>query len=290
MESSSITILGGDLRQCYAAEYLCAQGWQVLCWHTPRFPYSSKIRQADCLSQALEHCDLLLAPTPLTQDGINLSQSEDSHPACRLQDIWEQLSPCHALAAFGIPKEHQEPLEKTGCRTLIFGASFAFNIENALLTAEGLLSEVIRCTPFALSCANVLLLGFGCCGSAIGKLFHPLCRTIYLVEEDEAKQRLAENNGICPIRPEDFSQVLPQCQIVINTIPGAVLEPSLLPLLHSSCHLFDIASAPYGFPPDTTRNCLLPYFRIPGIPGRFSPVTAGEIIGRTIERMTEHAL
>ena len=290
MESSSITILGGDFRQCYVAEYLCSQGWQVGCFHTPDFPFSADIRNIDSLSDALEQADLILAPTPLTQDGVHLFQSKGAYPSCTLHDLWKELTPQHTFAAFQLSEEHQKRLEHSGCRTLSFGKSPAFIIENALLTAEGLLAEVIRCTPFSLSSANVLLLGFGYCGSSIGKLFHPLCRSIYLVEQDKAKQRLAENHGICPIDLEDFSQVLPQCQIVFNTIPGPVLEPSLLHKLHSSCHLFDIASAPYGFPADTTQNCLLPYYRISGIPGRFSPITAGEIIGRTIERMTEYAV
>ena len=73
-------------------------------------------------------------------------------------------------------------------------------------------------------------------------------------------------------------------------MPAPVLEPSSLLLLDSYCHIFDIASAPFGFPADITEKCLLPYYRLPGIPGRFSPISAGKMIGKTIERMTEHEL
>ena len=74
MEASSITILGGDLRQCYAAEYLASQGFAVMCCHTPDFPYQPGISRTDRLTEALGHSELILAPTPLTRDGANLDR------------------------------------------------------------------------------------------------------------------------------------------------------------------------------------------------------------------------
>lgn len=289
MEASSITILGGDLRQCYAAEYLNARGYEVMCCHTPDFPYHPEIRQTDNITEALEHRSLVLTPTPLTRDNIHLFQTE-SYPPCSLEDLWDSLSADHIFAAHSLSEKYQEFLKKIGCQTVIWGNFPLFQTENARLTAEGLLAEVIRCTPFALSSANILLLGYGCCGKEIASVFLPLCQNIYLIEQDTAKTGEAGLKGLSPVREKDFPEILPQCRIVINTVPASILEISHLSQLHSSCHIFDIASAPFGFPTDTTEKCLLPYYRIPGIPGRFSPVTAGRIIGQTIERMTEHAL
>lgn len=287
---TSITILGGDLRQCYAAEYFRTLGWQTSCWHTPEFPFHSDIYVTDSLSLALEHSKLILAPAPLTRDGISLFQSEAIPDSFPLDLLWSELKEYHTFAALSLDDKHQQILEEKGCQILTFGACDFFTTENAMLTAEGLLAEVIRYTPFSLSSANVLLLGYGHCGAAIGKLFRPLCSGIYLLEQDAEKQKLAKNNDIFSVTPEYLPQILPQCQILINTIPAPVLEPSMLRLLHHSCHIFDIASAPYGFPVDITRKCLLPCYRLPGIPGRLSPVNAGELIGKTIERMTEHDL
>ncbi|NBH15696.1 hypothetical protein D3Z36_16425 [Lachnospiraceae bacterium] len=286
----SITILGGDLRQCYAAEYFRTLGWQVVCWHTPEFPFHSDIFITDNLADALEHSTLILAPAPLTREADTLFQSDAIQTPFPLDSLWAEIKRTHTFAAFSLNDEQQRTLLEKECRILTYGSSPLFVAENALLTAEGLLSEVIRCTPFSLSSANIMLLGYGHCGLEIGTLFSPLCQSIYLLERDAAKQRLAKENGILSVTPADLPQVLPQCQILINTIPAFVLEPPLIRLLHHSCHIFDIASAPYGFPVDSTRKYLLPYYRLPGIPGRFSPITAGELIGKTIERMTEHDL
>lgn len=290
MELSSITILGGDLRYCYTAEYLHEQGWHVVCFHTPNFPQSTGIQILDTLDQALECSDLILLPTPLSKDGEKLLQTETTFPSIPLSELWEKISPRHTIAAINLQLEFIRQLSGKHCHLLPLAHSSAFAAENGLLTAEGLLSEIIRCTPFSLSDANVFLLGYGNCGSAIARLIKPLCRNIYLLEQEQEKQEQAKVDGINPICANDFSHILPQCQILINTIPAPVLEPTNQLKLHSSCHIFDIASAPFGFPADITEKCLLPYYRLPGIPGRFSPASAGKMIGKTIERMTRHEL
>ncbi len=290
MAISSITILGGDLRQCYTAEYLHAAGWQVTCFHTPDFPFSSNILITETLTDALTSADLILAPTPLSKDGIYLFQADSQKPPCKLTELWNFINSGQTLAVYNISKDLENLLSRKNCSVFQFSQSTIFATENAKLTAEGLLSELIHYTPFSLSFAKILLLGYGYCGSAIGKLLHPICNNIYVIEAEPEKQIQAEKNGICPITTDDFSMVLPQCNILINTIPKPILEPELLKKLHSSCHIFDIASAPFGFPEDVTEKYLLPYYRIPGIPGRFSPVTSGQIIGKIIERMTNYVL
>jgi dipicolinate synthase subunit A len=290
MAKPSIAILGGDLRQCYTAEYLLSCGWNVTCFHTPDFPCSSGIILEDDLAQALEHADIALLPTPFSKDGVHLFQADEQLAPCPFHELWKFLKPGQIVAAYSLSSDNLHKLEEKECKVFQFSQTSAFAGENALLTAEGLLSELIRYTPFSLSSARTLLLGYGCCGSAIGTLLHPLCRGIYLLEQEQEKQLLAEKKGICPIQKEDFSTVLPRCNLVINTIPAAVLEPEWIQELPGSCHIFDIASSPYGFPGNVTENYLLPYFRLPGLPGRFSPVTAGQATGKIIERITDYVI
>lgn len=290
MAISSIAVLGGDLRQRYAAEYLCACGWQVSCSNTLDVPCDSKVTLDGSLPHALAHADVALLPTPLSKDGQYLFQANQAMPPCLLTELWGFLAPGQTLAVYSLPKSQADILKEKGCQVFQFGQLPIFSRENSLLTAEGLLSELIRCTPFSLASARVLLLGYGCCGSAIGTLLHPLCRSIYLLEQDLDKQAVAEKKGICPIQTEDFPTVLPHCNIIINTIPAAVMEPNQIRKLPGSCHIFDIASSPFGFPEDTAEKYALPYLRLPGLPGRFSPAASGKAIGKIIERITDYVL
>lgn len=288
MTTQTITLLGGDLRQCYTGIYLHAAGWQVTCYHTPDFPYPSDVLLETSLSRALENSRLIVAPTPLSKDGSSLFQADSNMPDCPLETLWDSLQPGQILAVSQISEEVQNILSEKDCLVFPFSRSPVFAAENALLTAEGLLSELIRCTPFSLSSANVLILGYGRCGSAISRLLHPICRSIYVLEQDLEKQTQAEQKGICPVTDEDFSVLLPKCDILINTIPAPVLEDDTVQRLPVSCCIFDIASSPFGFSTHIREKYLLSYFRLPGLPGRFSPVTSGQLIGKILERITEY--
>lgn len=321
MTIPSITILGGDLRQCYAAEYLCMQGWHVTCYHTAVFPYDASIHTTDSLTDAFDHSDYILPPTPLSKNHIHLFQPSSYTEALPLCEIFNKPKPGQTWITSGLPPQQEQLLLEKNCRILKLSDSPDFTADNALLTAEGLLAEIIRYTPFSLADSNILLFGYGSCGSAISRLLLPLCRRLFVLETDKAKQAYAAKAGICPLEYEALSTVLPKCRILINTVPAPVLdseEASVPPaffqedftsLLSGDCHIFDIASKPTLLDicrkRDTgshfshtarkttdshTLNWMVPYVPLPGLPGRFAPMTAGYIIGKTIERMLAYDL
>lgn len=290
MAKPYISILGGDLRQCYAGEYLSSQGWNVTCYGTPDFPYNAAISIADSLITELQYADMVLVPTPLTKDGKNLFQSSSYKDILPLNSVFDALLPGQTLAGFLLPDDLKQSLYEKNCLFLNLGDSPAFMNENAALTAEGLLSELIRYTPSALSQARVLLLGYGRCGSAIGNILLPLCRDIHVIEQDELKCQQAMDTGIHPVTLKELDPLLSHCNIVINTIPSQVLSAVHFSALPGNCHIFDIASKPFGFPANFIADYLIPCHCLPGLPGRFCPETAGQLIGRTIERMSNHAL
>ena len=154
MAKPSIAILGGDLRQCYTAEYLHSCGFHVTCFHTPDFPYHSGILLEQELSQALTQAEVILLPTPFSKDGVHLFQADQQHPPCLSDELWSSLKPGQILAVYSLSQEKIHELEKKCCKVFQFSLSPVFARENAWLTAEGLLSEVIRYTPFSLSSAD----------------------------------------------------------------------------------------------------------------------------------------
>lgn len=290
MALSHITVLGGDLRQAYASEYLASCGHQITCFGTPDFPYDSNIQVSDSLSQTLENASILLMPTPFSSDGKNLFQKKQTSSPLSLEELF-RLIPEHTVIFYnGMSTLFQERLEALGCILHSLSDCPEFSKENATLTAEGLLSEVIRYTPFSLQNTVTLLLGYGRCGNAIGTLFSTLDTRIYVLEKDVAKQMQAEENGLLALSASEKKTILPHCDYIINTIPENVLTEEELKLLPGNCHIFDIASAPFGFSSDITYGYSLPYFRLPGLPGKSSPKTAGIVIGKTIERMIHHDL
>lgn len=289
MAISQITLLGGDLRHAYTAEYLNSCGYAVTCFGTPDFPYHTNIQRVTSLEQALE-TEALFMPTPFSKDGSHLFQKNTTVSPISISELLCRLS--HPMAIFhnGMPTAFQEQFESAGGRLYALSESLEFAAANAKLTAEGLLSDVIRYTPFSLKNVRILLLGYGRCGSAIGTLFSAFETGIYVLERELSKQLQAEEHGLLALFESEKKTILPRCNLVINTIPQAVLTQEELALLPRDCHIFDIASAPFGFSNDVCSEFALPYFRLSGLPGKFYPQTAGIIAGKTIERMIYHGL
>lgn len=281
MTISNITVLGGDLRQAYAAQYLSSCGFCVTCFQTLPFPYSSSIRIADSPAAALENNPALLLPCPLSPEVLE---------QLPFDELIKLLSEGSVIFHNGIPDSLRSRLSRRNCILCSLSDSPGFSAENAELTAEGLLSELIRYTPFCLKDTLTLLLGYGRCGSAVGNLLSHLGTRIYVLEQDTQKQRLAEENGLSLLSDSERTALLPHCDLIINTVPDTVLTNKDLKLLPGNCHIFDIASAPFGFTSKVTATYLLPYFRLPGLPGKFSPKTAGIVIGKAIEWRIRHDL
>lgn len=288
MSISNITVLGGDLRQAYAAEYLSSAGCHITCFHTPCFPYNNTLSIIDSLPQALKKADAVLMPSPLSADGSHLFQKSKEFPSLSLEELSLQIPEYTTVFFNGMPVSFKQQLTKKHCALQNLAASPAFGKQNAQLTAEGLLSELIRYTPFSIKNTVTLLLGYGKCGHTIGPMLSRLKSRVYVLEKNPEFQAEAEKHGLLVLSPAEKNTILPHCSLIINTIPQHVLTEQELKLLSGNCHIFDIASSPFGFSSNITTQYALPYFRLPGLPGKFSPQTAGTIIGKTIERMIHH--
>lgn len=179
----------------------------------------------------LTDCDLLIGPIDFYQNG----------------ELLPEISV--ACAKYHVP-------------ILNYMSSREFLIENAELTAEGLLAYLILNTSFSLRGSSALILGFGRCGSAIAKRLHLLgCR----VDAYDLVPDALEN-------PKSYD-------FLINTIPSVVLtEKHLLPL-RKDCILFDITPTPGGYDTSAVKELELSLIHCPAIPEKTAPKTAGYAIG-----------
>lgn len=296
MSHPTIAVIGGDQRQYYAACFLSAAGFPVVCLHTEGSPCGSSdscknLPAAASLEQALAEADAVLLPMPLSKDKLHLNDRCAPNDApVTLDALFAALHPGQILFGTGFPDTVLPLVQKKELTILNYTAQPDFLCINSRLTAEGLLAELISNTPFALRDSRILLLGYGNCGEAIGRLLLPLSRKIYVLERETQKLCTLTDCGFFPVTLDTIPDVLPHCDIIINTIPDAVLKEKDLEILPKECRVFDIASAPFGFPKDMTSRYDVPYYRLPGLPGKFSPQSAGILIGSMIERMMLHEL
>ena len=74
------------------------------------------------------------------------------------------------------------------------------------------------------------------------------------------------------------ASVLPKADYVVNTVPAMVADESVLSLLKKECKVIDLASVQGGVDYEAARRMGISAVLLPGIPGKYAPVTAGKIL------------
>ena len=205
----------------------------------------------------------------LQEHGIKVHRQEE-FDSTKLCDSDYLVGPVNFYPDGKISAEIAESLSETEISIINYMACEDFLLKNAELTAEGLLAIIIKNTSFVLAEARILILGNGRCGRAIFEMLNlfPCQLDIY---------------DTVPVSPFETPY-----NIVINTIPAPVLTKELLTQFEPDCTFFEIASPPGGFDKAAIEELNLNLIGCPGIPGKYSPRSAGEAIGRMVMNSFSH--
>lgn len=292
MKQPSVAILGGDLRQCYLAEYLLEKGCTVTCFHTPSFSYTHTPLQNDNLDEVLSHNALIIGPIPFTRDQENLNCIQE--PAIPLHSILKKLQYGQFLAGACLPEASFYYCREKSIPVIDIMDSGNLLLENAHMTAEGMLCRILMDTPFSLSGTPVLLWGLGRCGLVLAEKLMALHAAVTGVDISPERTSFAEKLGIATLSPDftntaslqEFSRLFTDFPVMVNTVPHPVLTKKRLESASCAaakhCYLFELASAPGGIDLASAKEIGFPVRFCPGLPGKFSPKSAGRLIGEVI--------
>lgn len=276
MSDFPVVVAGGDLRQCYLAEFLHQNNIAVKCLKTPAFFHTSSILISDSLKDTLSTCQCFVGPMPLTRDGQHLMMTDIS-----LAQIIHML-PEHTVFIGGyIPETYKQMALEKSMTVFDYGDCENLTLENAALTAEGILQMVLHQTPFALADSRVLITGAGRCGKAAAKIFKPLCLQTTLWNKSP---KIISNYGEYDLifGKAQLKKAITTHNIIINTVPARIFTREMFDLFSEDCYLFDLASAPGCIDGQTAAS--LPFFNCvcQGLPGKTAPKSAAQALGRSL--------
>lgn len=158
-----------------------------------------------------------------------------------------------------------------------------FAMDNALLTAEGALMLIIRGTNISIFDMKIAVLGYGRVGKAVCTLFKGIDIDFSIFTDDIGELSVARLLGKNTFQ---LSAPLSDYDVIVNTIPAKVLPLAKLKSAKKSCYILDLAS--YSSAEMCDINSLgLAYDNALGIPGKYCPKTAGEILAQAILRNME---
>lgn len=262
-------ILGGDSRQIYTARRLAEAGFRVIC----RLPDGNFPVQTASLTELITCSEMLVAPLPYCTQ----TDSETGEDFYRL--LAEKGTDGQLLFSGPLPTSVESRLRSAKIQLYNPSADPVFAAQNAMLTAEGVITELLA-SAHALCGSRILLTGYGRCGSAIARALSGFSAQLSVCDADE--KVLGKNLSV--LRCEELSTQLSRFDFVINTAPCLVFDRMLLQNASKNTVFLDIASAPGGIDLQVAEELGLTAKHLPGLPAKVSVQDAGGFYAEAILR------
>ena len=257
--------IGGDARMRYAAEYL------------------NKERACDCncgcgSREAINACnadckvpfDAAVLPLPIKPD-FDLSL---------LNGAVKRGGRVFAGGSFPALEEY---CSAHGLTLYNYLTREELQVMNAVPTAEGAIEIMIRETDVTLWGAEVLITGFGRIGEVMARMLLAFGSRVTVCARRPEQLAKAEGMGCGTAAfSEELDRLLPGFDAVVNTVPAVVLDEKRLLLMKKGCLIVDLASKAGTAANAQTEAKIIHAL---SLPGKTAPVTAGKIIGKTIENI-----
>lgn len=270
-----IAVIGGDLRQLEAAKAFSVKGYECHVYGLDVVGDSRSfdgIIKSDSLSEALFSAHLVLLPLPYSRDGIHIN-APLSTQKIKIASLFPLLSPRQKIAAGLLGATLPE-----GFEAFDYAASESFAIRNARATVEGALAIAIRETPITLNGADILVVGYGRIGKMLASTLKDLGAKVTVIARRAADRALAWSQGLGGENYDAFVSLATHCDMIFNTVPAIVITAEILAALPKDTIIIELASPPGGIDLRDAAELGAHVVSALGLPGKFSPKTAGHII------------
>ena len=202
-------------------------------------------------------------------------------PAFKWDGQMEKDMPCN-LKIYGgqISSDSLKIFKEKNINYINFLEDENFVLDNASLTAEGVLSEIIANTNASIFSLKILILGGGRVAKSIGKIFEKLDLNFNFATINKEELNLS-NFEHKAIEWANFKNDLNGFDVVINTIPVNLFEKADENKFKENAILFEISSKKCFENFDGQK---LKYILCPALPSKYSPKSAGELMLNVIEK------
>lgn len=180
-----------------------------------------------------------------------------------------------------------EIFQKANIPTVDYFNNEELTVLNAVPTAEGALEILLSEMPCTICGSRMLILGYGRIASRLASSLCALGADVTVAARDPVQRTWAELSGCTALPLADVPAHAAEFQVICNTIPTKVITADLLHRIQADTLILDLASKPGGVDLEEAQKCGRHVIWALSLPGKTAPVTAGEIIARTIFHLLE---
>ena len=215
--------------------------------------------------------ELILLPIPSTKDNIHVKGTN-----ILLSDVVERASGTSAVCGYGLPKNIKEELTLKGCVVFDGLLSEEFLAENAVLTVDGALGELLCSQSSPPRDLSIGIVGYGRIGKRLLRDLLFLGARVKLFTRSSTVRLALGEEGI---ESEEFSVDADYqgLDVLVNTAPARVMSiEGIKKWEDRGLQILDLASGEC-FPPSSSVK------KLASIPEAFYPKSAGRLYGKYIK-------
>lgn len=160
--------------------------------------------------------------------------------------------------------------------------TFAF--KNSVLTAEGVLANILEKTKKSIFEQKYLILGSGRSGKAIAKLFSDLNLDFAMSSFDENNYALSHIFTKNNFFKEEVFKNLKNFDVIVNTVPAKIIPKEYIRTIKSGALYLEIASIESI---EKTEDLAFEYVLCPALPQKFASCSAGKYLFKVILQTLE---
>lgn len=220
----------------------------------------------------------VVLPTPCSKDGQTLF-APFAKETFQLSEVREMLRGIGLVVGGGAKKYFAEAVDLLERED--------FKILNAVPSAEGAVAVAVTETDITLSGAKCVVVGFGKIGKRLSALLRAFGADVTATARKAADFAEARAAGIHIIQTKNVAAALAEADIVFNTVPYSVIGEKELRAAKETAVFIELASAPGGIDKAACGRRDRKYVSALGLPGRFSPKSAGRITAEAIKNIIE---
>lgn len=285
MHRIKYAIVGGDMRNVYLAELLKKdyQYVEIYGFEKSGKPWASKDAPLDFI---LDGAKVIIGGIPFVSENGFISTPLSKNKTT-VNEVIDKIEEKSIFIAGKIPENVKRQLEAKNIKHVDIVEREELMVLNAVPTAEGTIHILIQELPMTLMDSRILIVGYGRIGKILAKMLHAFGTDVWVAARKYADIAWIEAQGLKPVPIHQLARYVSDMDAIVNTAPSLVITREILEKTRSGCFLLDLASKPGGIDFIAAEELGFKVIWSLGLPGKIAPLTAGDIIRRTVYNIIE---
>lgn len=287
MNRGKYAIIGGDMRNLYLAELLKKdyQYVEIYGFEKSGRPWCTKNPSLDFV---LDEALAVIGGIPLLSDK-NFVSMPLSKEKVTIEELIEKVPEKSYFIAGKIPESVAKDLSRKNVKVYDILEREEMAVLNAVPTAEGAISILLQELPKTLKDSTILIAGYGRIGKILSKMLKGFGADVWIAARKYSDLAWIEAQGFKPVPMSQIDRYVSDMDAIVNTVPVTIITKDILDKTRKDCYLLDLASAPGGIDFKAANKAGFKVNWALGLPGKVAPLTAGDIIRRTIYNIIEES-